>query len=279
MQRSRISMSLEGWNNLHVRIIRYLLSRQTDRQADRRAQVDDVKGRRPDAQTDRATAGAACQRSLWPLFPCLVWRSPAVGQSVWRAQLTPLPPFGPLSQYLPESCPAVHQVACRGRRVKAVIVMGLSLEMRFSEKLLKTFIIRFQSPGELEEMSVITQRSCVFIDWLHICLVVKAKSLPVELLTITIVEVSRPRSSLKTLVTVTSTKWWHVLLPSVRITFVTLFLLILRFFSWSRSRSSLPSSPTSQGNLGWTTLTPSSPMSPFSSPLTMSEFTCKTRHS
>lgn len=90
--------------------------------------------------------------------------------------------------------------------MKAVIVMGLSLEMRFSEKLLKTFIIRFQSPGELEEMSVITQRSCVFIDWLHICLVVKAKSLPVELLTITIVEVSRPRSSLKTLVTVTSTK-------------------------------------------------------------------------
>lgn len=45
----------------------------------------------------------------------------------------------------------------------------------------------------------------------------------------------------------------------------------LSVFSWSRNRWCLLLSPTSQESLGWITLTPSSPMSPFNSPPTMSE--------
>lgn len=44
-----------------------------------------------DSHWDRQTTRAACQGSPWPLLPCLVWSSSAVGQSVWRAQLTSLP--------------------------------------------------------------------------------------------------------------------------------------------------------------------------------------------
>lgn len=51
----------------------------------------------------------------------------------------------------------------------------------------------------------------------------------------------------------------------------TLFDSCELYFRWSRSKWSRPSSPTSLASLGWTTLMPSSPMSPSSSRLTMSE--------
>lgn len=69
----------------------------------------------PGDVTDRRTDGASRQRSPWPLSPCLVWsRNPAVGQSVWRDQLTPLPPSTHFPNINLTVCPAVHLTACRG---------------------------------------------------------------------------------------------------------------------------------------------------------------------
>lgn len=121
--------------------VRRLVSRQTDmhRWKTRRTVTE------TDGQTDRQTTGAACQGSPWPLLPCLVWSSSAVGQSVWRAQLTSLPPQRPLLMLtLKLSCSMTNDL--QGERVQA----EEQLQMEICEKLQKQKWIRlllcFKSP-------------------------------------------------------------------------------------------------------------------------------------
>lgn len=87
MQAGKVNIIL----HMHEALGVTFAGRQTSRQTYTGGRHEGLSLRQTDSQTTRA----ACQGSPWPLFPCLVWSSSAVGQSVWRAQLTSLPPERP----------------------------------------------------------------------------------------------------------------------------------------------------------------------------------------